>query len=151
MENNDFEIIEKIKQLKINGNIGWAKHLIPLCESYFDDDLPLSFIKVKIAELYDFDVSIHTLKSIRTKYKKSIREKTPQHDLTNKTTAFPKAKLKKMTTNSGKVSSPEREEKDQLLEKVIKNMADFDNKSTENRTELDDLLEWQQQQKLHHT
>jgi hypothetical protein len=150
MENNDFEIIEKIKQLKINGNIGWAKHLIPLCESYFDDDLPLSFIKVKIAALYDFDVSIHTLKSIRTKYKKSIREKSSLSDLTNKTTAFPKAELKKMTTNSGKISSPEQEEKEQLLEKVIKNMADFDNKSTETRTELDDLLEWQQQQKLHH-
>ena len=151
MENNDFEIIEKIKQLKINGNIGWAKHLIPICKSYFDDDLPLSFIKVKIAELYHFDVSIHTLKSIRTKYKKSIREKSSLSDLTNKTTVVSKTELKTITTNSGKISSPEREEKDKLLEEVIKNMADFDNKSTETRTELDDLLERQQQQKEHHT
>lgn len=149
MKNNDFEIIEKIKQLKNNGNIGWAKHLIPICKIYFDDHLPLSFIKIKIAELYHFDVSIHTLKSIRTKYKKSLSEQIPQPDVTNKTTVVPKIEIKPISPNSGRL--PSQEEKDQLLEKVIKNMADFDNKSTENRTELDDLIEQQQQKKLHHT
>jgi hypothetical protein len=146
MGNNDFEIIDKIKQLKKNGNIGWAKLLMPICEVYFDDQLPLSYIKIKIAEQYQFDVSIHTLKSIRTKYKKSIPEKSSQPYLTNKTTVVNQTEIKTISPTLEKLSS--QEDKNYLLEKVIKNMAEFDNKSTENRTELDELIERQKQQKL---
>lgn len=151
MKSIDLGDIEQIKKIKKNGYRGWASYLIPFCKSYFDANISVAFIQQELLELYEFQISIHTLRFIRKKYRKSLAEKLTQSDLTNKKTVLPvlpKTEIKPIAPNHRKLSPEEREEKNQVLERVIKEMADFDNRPTENRTELDDLLERQQQKKL---
>ena len=66
--------------MKKNGNIGWGTLLIPFCKDYFDNNLPLDFIKNALLELHQFEVSIYTLQNIRTKYQKSLAEQTLENN-----------------------------------------------------------------------
>ena len=145
MTTNDFENIEEIKKLKENCNIGWSKHLIPFCKSYFEGDFPLSFIKKRIVELYELDISIHTLKFIRTKYKKSLNKEPPHTTLITKGIRIPQEKV--ITTPKGKLTQEERDAKEELLQKVFEDMTDFDNRPPA-RTEFDDFVEFQEKRKL---
>ena len=149
MKSIDLGDIEQIKKIKKNGYRGWASYLIPFCKSYFDANISVAFIQQELLELYEFQISIHTLRFIRKKYRKSLVEELSQPGLTTKKTVtyLPKTEVKPIAPNHRKLSPQEREEKDKLLEMAIKNMADFDNRPTERRTELDDLIERQQQQK----
>ncbi len=144
----DLGDIEQIKKIKKNGYRGWASYLIPFCKSYFDANISVAFVQQELIELYDFQISIHTLRFIRTKYRKSLVEELSEFDLINQKTVLPKTEVKPIAPNHRKQSPQEREEKNQLLERVIKEMADFDNRPTKNRTELDDLLERQRQERL---
>jgi glutamyl-tRNA reductase len=73
----DFAIIKRMKE---NGNIGWGTLLIPFCKDYFDNNLPLDFIKNELLELHQFEVSIYTLQDIRTKYRKDLAEKNLENN-----------------------------------------------------------------------
>lgn len=66
--------------MKENGNIGWGTLLIPFCKDYFDNNLPLDFIKNELLELHQFEVSIYTLQDIRTKYRKDLAEKNLENN-----------------------------------------------------------------------
>lgn len=145
MKSMDFGDIEQIKKIRNNGYRGWAIYLIPFCKNYFDAEVSAAFIQQELLELYDFQISIHTLRFIRTKYKKSLSEQSSQPNPINQSKVAPKTEIKTITPHSGKL--PSREEKKELLEKAIKNMADFDNRPNGERTQLDDLIDKHQQLK----
>ena len=152
MKENEFNIesIDVLKKMQREKYKGWTKYLIPFCSKYFDAKLSLKFTQKELSELYEMKVSIDTLRILRNKYKEENLNTSQKRLPISPITISPsdeKKEVNTMSPNNGKLSQQEREEKNKLLEKAIKNMADFDNRPAGERTELDDLIDKHQQLK----
>lgn len=148
------EDIEEIKRMQKHRYIGWSKYLLPYCQNYFDKDLSLRFIKNKLIELYEMEVSVDTLESLRNKYKKektsilafkSIEnEKEYQSPITNKIISVPQAKPQVIASGRKVLTQQERDAKEELFQKGFKDMSDFDNKPpklSKEQIEFDEMCE----------
>lgn len=71
MEKINIDRIAMIKDCKEGAYRKWSQLLIPYCINYFDNERSLRYIKSELLRLYQLDISIHTLKYIRTKYNKT--------------------------------------------------------------------------------
>jgi hypothetical protein len=68
MERNNLDFMAMIKECRKGGYRNWSQLLIPFCQSYFEHERPLRYIQSELLRLYQLDISIHTLKYVRTKY-----------------------------------------------------------------------------------
>ena len=130
--------MNELKQMKNKGFVGWSKYLLPYCEEYFDVGYSIAYIKDKLIELHDLEVSSGTLTILRTKYRNIEKDAKTAH-MQAKSTAI---KQKNEIEKQGVVVNKED------IEKVFKDIEAFNNQLVERKDPLDDLIAKQKMEKL---
>ncbi|MGX7689390.1 hypothetical protein ACWA1C_19650 [Flectobacillus roseus] len=130
--------MNELKQMKNKGFVGWSKYLLPYCEEYFDVGYSIAYIKDKLIELHDLEVSSGTLTILRTKYRNIEKDAKTAH-IQAKSTAI---KQKNEIEKQGVVVNKED------IEKVFKDIEAFNNQLVERKDPLDDLIAKQKMEKL---
>jgi len=130
--------MDELKQMKNKGFVGWSKYLLPYCEEYFDVGYSIAYIKDKLIELHDLEVSSGTLTILRTKYRNIEKDAKTAH-IQAKSTAI---KQKNEIEKQGVVVNKED------IEKVFKDIEAFNNQLVERTDPLDDLIAKQKMEKL---
>ena len=155
MKKFNLDDIENIKELKEKGHRNWAIALIPHCKEYFDTKVSLKFVRQKLRELYDLDVSKGTLVAIRNQYKKQgtanpILAKTASATPTNTKPAEIKTEVKAISSKQESINEPVARTRKLTIEEAAANMDRFYQRQDNPRFEIDDIIEQQQkrQQKL---
>ena len=155
MKKFNLDDIENIKELKEKGHRNWASALIPHCKEYFDTKVSLKFVRQKLRELYDLDVSKGTLVAIRNEYKKQgtskpILAKTASATPTNTKPAEIKTEVKAISSKQESIKEPVARTRKLTIEEAAANMDRFYQRQDNPRFEIDDIIEQQQkrQQKL---
>ena len=130
--------MNELKQMKNKGFVGWSRYLLPYCEEYFDVGYSIAYIKDKLIELHDLEVSSGTLTILRTKYRNIEKDAKTAH-IQAKSTAI---KQKNEIEKQGVVVNKED------IEKVFKDIEAFNNQLVERKDPLDDLIAKQKMEKL---
>ncbi len=68
-----FGTIEEIKQMKNTGARRWGNLLAPYCKEYFEANLPIAYIRTRLYELYELQVSTDTIKALKKQYKQALK------------------------------------------------------------------------------
>lgn len=151
MKKFNLDDIENIKELKEKGHRNWASALIPHCKEYFDTKVSLKFVRQKLHELYDLNVSKGTLVAIRNEYKKQgtakpIPAKTVSATPTITKPTEPKTEVKTISTKQDSIKEPVAETRTRKLtiEEAAANMDKFYQRQDNPRFEIDDIIEKQQ-------
>ncbi len=130
--------MNELKQMKNKGFVGWSKYLLPYCEEYFDVGYSIAYIKVKLIELHDLEVSSGTLTILRTKYR-NIEKGAKTCHIQSKSTAI---------KQKNEIAKQEPVVNEEDIEKVFKDIEAFNNQLVERKDPLDDLIAKQKQEKL---
>ena len=146
MDTNDFDI-EELKRMQKGKYLGWSKYLGPYCQKYFDADFSLIFIKQKLKELYDMDVSVDTLRAIRNKSKQGTLKPIPIKTASAIPTIAKPAEIKvevKAIPTTQVVKEPVAGTRKLTIEEAAANMDRFYKQQDNPRFEIDDIIEQQQ-------
>ncbi len=146
MDANDFDI-EELKRMQKGKYLGWSKYLRPYCQKYFDAELSLKFIKQKLKELYDMDVSVDTLRAIRNKSKQGTLKPIPIKTASAIPTIAKPAEIKvevKAIPTTQVVKEPVAGTRKLTIEEAAANMDMFYKQQDNPRFEIDDIIEQQQ-------
>lgn len=130
--------MNELKQMKNKGFVGWSRYLLPYCEEYFDVGYSIAYIKDKLIELHDLEVSSGTLTILRTKYRNIDKDAKTVNAKSKPVVIEPKNEI----ANQELVINKED------IEKVFKDIEEFNNQLVERRDPLDDLIAKQKQDKL---
>jgi hypothetical protein len=149
MKKFNLDDIENIKELKEKGHRNWASALIPHCKEYFDTKVSLKFVRQKLRELYDLNVSKGTLVAIRNEYKKQgtakpIPAKTVSATPTITKPTEPKAEVKTISSKQESIKEPVVGTRKLTIEEAAANMDKFYQRQDNPRFEIDDIIEKQQ-------
>lgn len=138
MKKFNLDDIENIKELKEKGHRNWASALIPHCKEYFDTKVSLKFVRQKLRELYDLDVSKGTLVAIRNQYKKQGTAKPKPAEI--------KTEVKAISSKQDSIKEPVAATRTRKLtiEEAAANMDKFYQRQDNPRFEIDDIIEKQQ-------
>ena len=146
MDANDFDI-EELKRMQKGKYLGWSKYLGPYCQKYFDAEFSLKFIKQKLKELYDMDVSVDTLRAMRNKSKQGTLKPIPIKTASAIPTIAKPAEIKvevKAIPTTQVVKEPVAGTRKLTIEEVAANMERFYKQQDNPRFEIDDIIEQQQ-------
>ncbi len=149
MKKFNLDDIENIKELKEKGHRNWASALIPHCKEYFDTKVSLKFVRQKLHELYDLNVSKGTLVAIRNEYKKQgtakpIPAKTVSATPTITKPAGIKTEVKVISSKQESIKEPVARTRKLTIEEAAANMDKFYQRQDNPRFEIDDIIEKQQ-------
>ncbi len=149
MKKFNLDDIENIKELKEKGHRNWASALIPHCKEYFDTKVSLKFVRQKLRELYDLNVSKGTLVAIRNEYKKQgtakpIPTKTVSATPTITKPTEPKTEVKTISSKQESIKEPVVGTRKLTIEEAAANMDKFYQRQDNPRFEIDDIIEKQQ-------
>ncbi len=146
MDTNDFDI-EELKRMQKGKYLGWSKYLGSYCQKYFDAEFSLKFIKQKLKELYDMDVSVDTLRAIRNKSKQGTLKPIPVKTASAIPTVAKPAEIKvevKAIPTTQVVKEPVAGTRKLTIEEAAANMDRFYKQQDNPRFEIDDIIEQQQ-------
>lgn len=149
MKKFNLDDIENIKELKEKGHRNWASALIPHCKEYFDTKVSLKFVRQKLRELYDLNVSKGTLVAIRNEYNKQgtakpIPAKTVSATPTITKPAEIKTEVKAISSKQDSIKEPVAATRKLTIEEAAANMDKFYQRQDNPRFEIDDIIEKQQ-------
>ncbi len=85
-----FGTIEEIKHMKNTGARRWSNLLAPHCKEYFEANLAIEYIRTRLYELYELQVSTDTIKALKKQYKQALKP-TNTADLPIKSVPLTKA------------------------------------------------------------
>lgn len=151
----NIESIEEIKRMQKDNLTGWSKYLASYCKVFFDAKASLPHTRKRLAEFYDINVGIDTLRILRNKYRAEA-EKNLSPTKANSTTPIslspsvsksPTEVKTELNTIPNQKKRLSKEEQEKLIEEAVKAMEEAEHRAAYPKNDFDDYLERQQAKK----